>query len=92
MHPEHPELKSVLVVRDHFRQELALQPFLGENGTIWCKVLESAEPYMRLKVALHRADGPSILVEILLPHDAVLMILVDAPDKSLGFSTIAQKP
>jgi hypothetical protein len=85
------KLKSVLVVREHFRQELALRPFLEENGTIRCEILESAEPYyLRLKVALHY-EQESVPAEILLPHDAVLLILIDAPEKSLGFATVATK-
>jgi hypothetical protein len=51
-----------------------------------CQVLDSASPYyLRLKVALSPQDEHVCYTEILLPHTAVLLILIDAPEKKLGF-------
>jgi len=41
--------------------------------------------YVRLKAELAHGAPDSVETEILLPHDAVLFILVDAPTKTLGF-------
>jgi len=78
-------LKSVLVLQPAWEKLPALKPFLNEQKLMACEVLGSEAPfYLRLKVALPY-EGKIYYTEILLPHSAVLMILIDAPQKTLGF-------
>ena len=80
-------LKSILVLREHYQNELAIKPFTDHRGHIPSEVLDPDGPYLRLRVLLPCDDPQAIEAEILLPHDAVLLILIDAPDKVLGFGT-----
>ena len=80
------KLTSILVLRSHYQAELATKPFVDKHGLVPCQILDSTAPYyLRLKVELPCGEPDAVQAEILLPHDAVLLILIDAPNKTLGF-------
>jgi hypothetical protein len=80
------DLQSILVLQPGYDEISALKLFLDQEKLLPCQVLDSESPYyFRLKVALLPKDEDVCYTEILLPHSAVLFILIDAPEKKLGF-------
>jgi hypothetical protein len=76
-------LTSIVVLRSHYQTERGIKPFVDEHGMIRYQIFDSTTPYyVRLKVKF----PDSVAGEILLPHDAVLLILLDVPVKTLGFT------
>jgi len=79
------DLKSILVLHPGYDEIDAIKPFLDQQKVMPCQVLDSESPYyLRLKVVLSPQDEDICYTEILLPHAAVLFILIDAPEKKLG--------
>ena len=71
-----------------YEEYTAVKIFLDDEKLMPCEVLDSDSPYyLRLKVAiLPEKKGEPDYGEILLPHGAVLLIMIDTPEKVLGFA------
>jgi 16S rRNA C967 or C1407 C5-methylase (RsmB/RsmF family) len=84
-------LTSLLIISETATELLkSAAPFLKQVGklVISCRVIESQSNYLHIEAALR--ENPHLRGELLVHHRDVVMVLLNAPDKTIGFVHAAE--